>query len=111
MWIHMFLSSPPASSRMTLVPGSSDSRAAITHPAEPAPTMTKSASAISMFVPRSSLRCHRLAPADHVDGFFGDHDGRGIGVSRRHGGHDGCVDNAQPLDPVHTQFRIDNGHG
>ena len=39
-WISTLLSGPPASSRQTLVPGSSDRRAASAQPAEPAPEMT-----------------------------------------------------------------------
>src|SRR4051794_5107285 len=48
MWIHIFLSSPPAFSSTTLVDGSSDRRADMTQPAEPAPTTTKSASSVSV---------------------------------------------------------------
>ena len=40
MWIHMFLSRPPASRRATRARGSSDRRWASTQPAEPAPTIT-----------------------------------------------------------------------
>jgi hypothetical protein len=40
MWISGFQSRPPASSKMTRVPGSVLSRFAKTHPAEPAPIMT-----------------------------------------------------------------------
>ena len=40
MWIHGFRSRPPASSSATRARGFSDSRAASTQPAEPAPTMT-----------------------------------------------------------------------
>ena len=48
MWIHILLSLPPASSRMTVVFGSSVRRAAMTQPADPAPTITKSASSESV---------------------------------------------------------------
>src|SRR5579859_4630378 len=44
MWIQRLVSSPPASSKITRVPGSSERRAAIVQPAEPAPTTMKSAS-------------------------------------------------------------------
>ena len=40
MWIHMFLSRPPASRRATRLRRSSERRLASTQPAEPAPTMT-----------------------------------------------------------------------
>src|SRR5581483_1839110 len=47
MWIQRLVSAPPASTRMTLVAGSSLSRAATAQPAEPAPTTMKSASSSS----------------------------------------------------------------
>ena len=48
-----FVGSPPASNRSTRSPGSSESRAASTQPADPAPTMTMSASV--MRVPGRSI--------------------------------------------------------
>src|SRR5580658_6541565 len=48
MWIQRLSSWPPASSSTTRVAGSSLSRAAMTQPAEPAPTTTKSASITSV---------------------------------------------------------------
>ena len=39
-WMRGCRSGPPASIRVTVTSGSSERRAAITHPAEPAPTMT-----------------------------------------------------------------------
>ena len=39
-WMSGCRSGPPASIRVTVTSGSSDRRAAITHPAEPAPTIT-----------------------------------------------------------------------
>src|ERR1700680_4538290 len=45
--IQRLVSSPPASSKITRVPGSSESRAATVQPAEPAPTTMKSASMVS----------------------------------------------------------------
>src|ERR1700704_6629414 len=50
MWIQRLRSSPPASSRTTRVVGSSERRVAITQPAEPAPTTTKSASRSSCWL-------------------------------------------------------------
>src|SRR5271166_3081965 len=58
----MLRSGPPASSSTTFVAGSSDSRAAIAHPAEPAPTMTKSAS-ISALAKRRPPLWPRIAPS------------------------------------------------
>src|SRR6266481_5299181 len=64
MWIQRFLSSPPASISATRVAGSSLSRAATAHPADPAPITMKSASIVRCSV---AMSCPPLAgEANHV---------------------------------------------
>ncbi|KAJ8896960.1 hypothetical protein PR048_002306 [Dryococelus australis] len=43
---------------------------------------------------------------DHVRGFLGDHDNRRIGVTTHYGWHDGAVNDAEPINTMHTELGI-----
>src|SRR4029453_723337 len=46
---------------------------------------------------------------EQVCAFFTDHDGRCIDVAAHEMRHDGGVDDAQALDPMHLECRVDDG--
>lgn len=46
---------------------------------------------------------------DHVAALLGDHDSGRVGVARGDDGHDGGVDDSQPVDAVHAQLGVDHG--
>lgn len=49
--------------------------------------------------------------ADQVSGFFGNHDGRSVGVAGSDTGHDGGVDDAESFDAVDAELGVDDRGG
>src|SRR5579862_124541 len=112
MWIQGSRSQPPASSTSTRP--SSLSRFASVQPAEPAPTIMKSYSAVLSECGMAESRITGSkcgAAADHVGGFLGDHNNHGVDVAADQVRHDRGVDDAQGVDAAHAEFRIDDRIG
>lgn len=51
------------------------------------------------------------APFDEVSGLLGDHHGRSVQVPADDTGHNGGVDDTQPLQAQHPCVWVDDGHG
>lgn len=47
---------------------------------------------------------------DHPGSLFGDHHGRGIGISRGDGGHDRGIGNAKAGDVMDPKLRVHHRH-